>query len=112
MIENYRFGAITISGKIYTNDIKIIENRVIPNWRRGRGHLLEPGDIRDILDTNPKIVIVGKGASGMMKISDAVLEFAENKGMRLVAKNTGEAVNEYNEICNNRKVCACFHLTC
>jgi len=112
MIEKFNFGTITVFGKAYTSDIKIIGGKVVPNWYRGKGHLLEPADIRDILDTNPDVLVVGKGASGMMKISDGLVGYADKNNIRLIAEDSANAVAQFNRICQRKNVCACFHLTC
>lgn len=112
MIEHYRFGSMTVSGETHTRDIKIISGRVIPNWRRRSGHMLDTRDISDILDSNPDILIVGTGAFGMMRISESMAGHAEASAIRVIAAKTAVAVAEYNRLCANPGVCACFHLTC
>lgn len=39
MLKNYRFGRVEANDKVYSNDIKVVNGKVIPDWRRERGHL-------------------------------------------------------------------------
>lgn len=36
---------MTISGKRYTSDLKIINGQVFPDWWREKGHLIEECDV-------------------------------------------------------------------
>jgi hypothetical protein len=38
MIEKYSFGKIVVNGVTYTNDIKIVQGRVVSEWWRKKGH--------------------------------------------------------------------------
>ncbi|MGB9440927.1 MAG: hypothetical protein WCB15_23500, partial [Desulfobacterales bacterium] len=38
MIEKYSFGKIVVNGVTYTNDIKIVQGRVVSDWWRKKGH--------------------------------------------------------------------------
>jgi hypothetical protein len=50
MIEKYSFGKIVVNGVTYTNDIKIVQGRVVSDWWRKKGHSVSIEDIQDILD--------------------------------------------------------------
>ncbi len=112
MIEKFSFGSITIGGSTYDSDLKIIKQRVVPNWRRKKGHFLELGDIPDILESIPEYLVVGNGVSGMMKVSGELIRYADENKIRLIVKPTGEAVTEFNRLFARQNSCACFHLTC
>lgn len=112
-IEDYRFGSIRINGKTYKNDIKIINNSVKPEWWRKNGHLVTRGDLADILEAGPEVVIIGKGSPGQMKLEPQLAKELGEKGIELIAKPTSEAVNEFNRLLGeNRNIAAGFHLTC
>ncbi|MCF8111040.1 MAG: MTH938/NDUFAF3 family protein [Desulfobacteraceae bacterium] len=112
-IEDYRFGSIRIDGTKYKNDIKIVGNSVKPDWRRKNGHLVTRGDFADILESEPEIVIIGKGSPGMMNMDQKLAEELEKKGISLIVKPTQEAVKEFNRLQEeSRNVAAGFHLTC
>ncbi|NPA49159.1 MAG: hypothetical protein GXO20_04200 [Thermodesulfobacteria bacterium] len=112
-IEDYSFGRIVISGKTYTSDVKIILDRIVPNWWRREGHYLHPEDIEDILASEAEVLVVGTGAYGVMKIDPAVKEACAQRGMRLEAYKTAEAVKRFNALAEaGEKVAGAFHLTC
>ena len=51
-IESYSFGKIVVSGVAYTDDIKIVQGTVTPNWWRRSGHQVDIGDVNDVLDSS------------------------------------------------------------
>ncbi len=112
-IEDYRFGNIVIQGKAYNSDVKIIDGVVKPNWWRKEGHRLYPEDIADILESGCKTLIVGTGAYGVMKVDPSVKQACSERGIKLEAYKTAEAVKRFNElIAKGEKVAGAFHLTC
>ncbi|UCD97898.1 MAG: hypothetical protein JSV42_13155 [Chloroflexota bacterium] len=111
-IENYQFGKIIIDGQVHTKDVIILPTRVIGQWWREHGHLLQLPDIHEIIDSDLQILIIGQGASGQMRISDEVFTALESRGIDLIALNTREACNEYNRVSQTKKVAAALHLTC
>ena len=114
-ITDYRFGHITVNGKEYTSDIKIINGTVVPNWWRQQGHLLQPEDIRDIFEAKPQVLVVGTGAAGVMRIHDSVKSKAQELGIELRAAKSSEAVDIFNFLVDEMgpdKVALAIHLTC
>ena len=113
MIESYQFGSITIDGRRYANDVKIIGGVVVQDWWRSKGHLLQVEDITDILVARPEVLVVGKGAAGVMRLARDIEETLQNYSIRLIAENTGKAVEEFNLLHREGvKVAGAFHLTC
>lgn len=112
-IESYSFGSIVINGHRYTSDIIIYpDGRIQDSWWRETGHSLSMRDITGLVDSKPEIIIAGTGTSGLMS-PDAELEsMLSQKGIEFHALPSAQAVRLYNEICQTRKVGACFHLTC
>ncbi len=114
-INDYRFGRITIDGKDYTGDIKIIRGKIIPQWWRKQGHLLQIDDIRDILNAAPQVLVVGTGAAGVMRIDPEVKKKLEKNGVSLRAAKSPEAVEIFNRLLEEigpEKVSLAIHLTC
>ena len=108
MIDDYSFGHISIDGTEYTSDIIIYpDGRIQDAWWRKSGHRLCIDDIVDLINTNPQIIIAGTGSSGLMKP-----EKLTDKGIELKVVSSKEAVTLFNKLCNEKKVGACFHLTC
>jgi hypothetical protein len=112
MIDGYEFGEITIDGKTYHHDVIIYKDRVDDAWRRGESHKLSLGDIAQILDKKPEILVIGTGADGVMNVPADVITSIEAKGIRVIAKKTGDACEEYNSLSPSKNVIAALHLTC
>ncbi|MCM8776566.1 MAG: MTH938/NDUFAF3 family protein [Candidatus Omnitrophica bacterium] len=112
-IEAYSFGSITVDGKIYDKDLIVFPDRVLPNWRRKEGHALSIDDLREVLEFEPEVLVIGCGWSSCMKILRAADQFLEDKHIRVIAKSTGEACPIFNqELDRGGKVAGAFHLTC
>ncbi len=109
-IDNYSFGNFIIDGRRYTSDIKLIGENV--KFWDAEGHNMTIDDVRDAVQFNPEIIIIGTGQSGMLKISLMIREYIENKKIELITTNTPEACNLYNEMSKTRKVAAILHSTC
>jgi hypothetical protein len=113
MIESFSFGNIVVNGITYTNDIKIIQGKVIPSWWRKKGHQVSIDDIQDIIDAGPDILVLGKGKPGMMKSTPSLCEFLKQKDIDLIEEKTSKAIKTFNRLFKQGKnVCAGFHLTC
>ena len=113
MIEHFSFGSIIIDGITYTNDIKIIQGKVIPTWWRKNGHQVNIEDIHDIIDAKPNILVLGKGKPGLMKSTPSLCEFLKQNGIELIEEKTSKAIKTFNRLFKQGKhVCAGFHLTC
>ena len=91
MINSYSFGNITIDGKKFSKDLIIFPNSINSSWRRKTGHLLTEDDIAEILDYKPEVLIIGTGASGLMKVDDKLKEKLKTLGTETVIKKTSEA---------------------
>lgn len=112
MIDSYNFGNITIDSKKFTKDLIIFPEKINSNWRRKIGHLLSEDDIAEILDYKPEVLIIGTGASGLMKVDDRVKDKLKASGIEFIIKKTSEAVDEYNRVCRDKEVVCALHLTC
>ena len=112
MIDSYSFGTIKIDGKKFTKDLIIFPDKINSNWRRKTGHLLAEDDIVETIDYKPEVLIIGTGASGLMKVDDRVKDKLKVLGAEFIIKKTSEAVMEYNGIYKDKKVVCALHLTC
>lgn len=112
MINSYSFGDITINNQKFTKDLIIFSDHIASNWRRKTGHFLTEDDITEIIDYKPEVLIIGSGASGLMKVDDKLKEKLKTLEIEFVIKKTAEAVTEYNRIYKDKKVVAALHLTC
>ena len=62
------FGQVVVSGKKYTSDVIIFPDRVRDNWWRKSGHQLCLKDIAEVITENPEVLVVGTGASSLMRM--------------------------------------------
>jgi len=100
-------------GQIHHNDLKIIQNQVIGDWRRRRGHILYTEDVADILDSPAEILVVGTGVYGNMEVTPEVTEAVSRRAIELVSLPTREAVATFNSLhTQGKQVAGAFHLTC
>jgi len=75
--------------------IKIIGDRVIPEWWRDRDHRLNMDDVGDILSTGPVVLVVGTGYAENMRVEKGLLRSMEKEKIRLVAQDTRAAVKSF-----------------
>jgi hypothetical protein len=112
-IDSYQFGKIVIDGTAYNNDCLIIGGSVKANWWRKQGHLLTPEDLEPVIAAKPKVLVVGCGASGMMKVSQDIDKLLQKHGIDLFSANTNKAVERFNELSRkDENAAAALHLTC
>ena len=112
-IDSYQFAKIVIDGTAYNSDCLIISGSVRPNWWRKQGHLLMPEDLQPVIAARPKVLVIGCGASGMMKISEDIDKLLQEHGIELFSANTNKAVERFNELAGKGKnIAAALHLTC
>ena len=111
-IDAYRFGKITVNGQVYLKDLFICPDGVNANWRRKKGHSLCPQDLHAILEYHPKVLIVGCGRFGFLKIPEKTAVWITDSGIELISASTPEACNRYNELAPKTPTIAGLHLTC
>jgi len=112
-IDSYSFGVMKVDGTEYRADLIVFPDRIRPNWWRSQGHSLAIEDLNDVLAFKPEVLVIGKGASGLMEIPASTKKVLQEKGIEVIAKNTGQAWGIFNEqIEKGRKVVGAFHLTC
>ena len=112
IIDSYRFGQVIVNGKKYTSDVIIFPDRVKDNWWRKTGHQLCLKDIGEVMTENPEVLVVGTGASDLMKVLPELEQGVETQGIKLIVEATDKACHTYNHICHSQKVVAALHLTC
>ena len=57
-----------VDGTEYRADLIVFPHRIRPNWWRRQGHSLAIEDLNDVLGFKPELLVIGKGASGLMEI--------------------------------------------
>ena len=106
MINSYTFGSITINNQKFTKDLIIFPDYITSNCRRKNGYFLTEVDITEIIDSKPEVLIIGTGASGLMKVYDKIKDKLKSLGIEIIIKKTADAVIEYNRIYKDKKVVA------
>jgi hypothetical protein len=112
-IDSYQFGKIVIDGTAYNSDCLILGGYVQANWWRKQGHLLTPEDLQPVITAKPSILIVGCGASGLMKVSEDLGPILREQSIELFTANTNKAITIFNELSEKgENIAAALHLTC
>ena len=112
-IDSYQFGKIAIDGTAYSSDIIILGDSVQSDWWRRQGHSLSAEDLKTVIAAKPTILVVGCGASGLMKVPDETKQVLQEHDIQLQALDTHEAVQRFNELSQSgENVAAALHLTC
>ncbi len=113
VIDSYVFGNIVIDGRRYTSDLIIYpDGKIVDGWWRQSGHLMTEADIAGLIAAEPEVIVVGTGASGMLKPERGIEKALGKKGIRMVAAPCSQAIQHFNELNASEKMGACFHLTC
>lgn len=120
MIEEYKFGSITVGGKTYNQDIGVCWDDEVFGWQRKDSHLIDAKDVTDAVNKNPDTIVIGIGEAGRAEVSESAKTFIREKGIKLVIDKTEEAAKTFNVIKEasieeegeQEKVVGLFHLTC
>ena len=113
MITEFSFGRIVVNGQTYTHDLKIVAGKLVPEWWRKSGHMVELEDVQDILAARPEVVVIGTGSPGYMRTGAALRRRLEKDNIELIEEPTSQAVKTYNRLFSEgRRVCAGFHVSC
>ena len=116
MITSFSFGQMIIGADTYTTDLIILtDRRILPDWRRKEGHVLEMTDLKTVLPLRPNLIIAGTGVNDRMKMAPGLVTELASMGIELKALATDKAVAMFNTTIArtpDKAVSACFHLTC
>jgi len=113
MINSYQFGQIEIDGKKYFKDLILFSDGRILFWQRKEGHYLTEDDLKGVSLENMEALVIGTGASGIMRVSDDLISNLKKKGVKIFVLKTKEATQKFNEFLEQkRKAMGAFHLTC
>jgi hypothetical protein len=111
VIEHYAFGSIKIDGKNYSHDVIVSLNKAALWWRK-TSHEVAIDDLAPILKENPKLIVFGTGAMGVMKVLPETEEYLKQQGIQVTVLPSGDAVKEYNLRIKDPGTVGAFHLTC
>lgn len=112
-IEEYDFGKININDKTYEHDLIIFPDKIKSDWWRIEGHSLCIDDLKDVIEYEPEILIIGTGYSGIMEVPSKLIKELQEKKIKVEVYRTKEATTIFNDyIKEHKKVIAALHLTC
>ena len=112
-IEGYSFGKILIDGRSYSADLILYPDSIQERWWRKQGHYLQVEDLAGLEKVACDVLVVGTGASGMMKVAGEVAPWLRGRGVALQEHPTREACDRYNSlVIQGKQVVAALHLTC
>ncbi len=113
-IDEYLPGShIRVGGRIYRQDLKIVQGEVRSDWWRARGHRLDAEDVEDILGARPQTLVIGTGYAGRMHVPETTRAAISGRGIQVVAEPTPRAVRTFNRLAEaGLAVAGAFHLTC
>ncbi len=112
-IDSYSFGRIRIDGVDYTSDVLVFSGRVRDRWWRREGHNLCMEDLVEVLADPPRLLVVGTGYYGNMRVPEETLAALRGQGIEVKVCPTGDAVAELNRLQREAaRVVGALHLTC
>lgn len=113
MIDEYKFGSITIDGKTYNHDVEVRPEGEVLSWQRKESHIIDASEVKRAIEQNPEVIIIGTGESGIAEVIEGAEKEIKSKGIELVVEKTGTATEIFNRNLDcKRKVIGLFHLTC
>jgi hypothetical protein len=111
-IQEYKIGSFLINNKRYLSDIKIVNKRPF-YWNDRNRYNLEESNLNDLFKAKPEVIIIGTGASGMLKVSQDIKEMIKERNTGVVVEPTPQAVKSFNKAVKaNLNVAAIMAATC
>ncbi len=110
MIQAFEFEKIVIDGKEFNVDVMIYPNGQIKKWKRKDEHDLQISDLKKILKQEPKLVILGLGTIGNLKVQPSVYDELDKVGISVLSFKTEKAIETYKEQREEQGTAALFHL--
>ena len=112
-IEEYSFGRIIIDGKPFTSDVIVFPDHVYSPWWREQGHRLAMRDLEAVIAATPKLLLIGTGYYGRMKVAEETLQALGALGIDIHVGPTGDAVARFKRLGGERAdSVAALHLSC
>ncbi|MCD5396282.1 MAG: MTH938/NDUFAF3 family protein [Candidatus Pacebacteria bacterium] len=120
MIEEYKFGQITIGGKKYNFDAEVRWTGEVLQWQRKESHIIDFEDVARTVSQRPDTIIIGTGAYGVARVTPRAEKLIKDQGIELIIDKTEEAIKTFNiqlqeskeEEGRKKKIIGLFHLTC
>ena len=112
-LTGYRFGEIKVNGVPYRHDLIVFQDEVFSPWIRNKGHCLCLDDLRWLLERHPKVILVGTGAFGRLRVPDEVIKCLGKRGILLLPLATEQVIAAYAQrAARGERVAVCLHISC
>jgi hypothetical protein len=73
---------------------------------------IQPADVEELLDHGATAVVLSKGFNERLGVTQEALRMLEDRNVSAHVRETGEAIELYNELRETEKVGALIHSTC
>jgi uncharacterized protein len=94
-IQNYGASEITISGNVYRENLIVMPDRLIPEWRPNRFEELNQEDFSQLAALAPEIVVLGTGSRQQFPDHELIRPLVDQQiGLEVMA--TDAACRTYN----------------
>jgi hypothetical protein len=115
-VTHITWGRVTVDGHGTFKDVKLFPGGARAwDWNEtGTEHSpgIQPSDIEELLAHGTKVVILGTGMLGRLKVTSETLDMLESRKVRVHVLKSKEAVRVYNEVRETEPVGALIHSTC
>jgi len=116
-IEDTSFGSITIDGKTYPHDVLIRSSGEIKKRKKklskkyyGTSHVMSLEEAEFIYEKKIKLLVVGTGQDGNLRLSPEAAEFFARNDYTVLAAPTPRAIELFNQTRGHKT--GLFHVTC
>jgi hypothetical protein len=74
---------------------------------------IQPADVRELLAHDPEVIVLSRGRELRLETMAVTLAELEQRGVRVVWEETGDAIDVYNQLAaDGARVAALLHSTC
>ena len=116
-IDGSEFGSINIDGETYPHDVLIrLSGEIIKRRKKlskrvyGTSHIISLEEAEFVYEKGCRLLIVGTGQNGNLRLSPEAAEFFAGKGCAVLAEPTPRAVDVFNRAKGDK--IGLFHVTC
>jgi len=110
-IDSIKFGEITINKKTYYSDVLIdVDGKVELMQKK---HMVDIDDFIILSKKKPEFIVIGTGLQDMVRVSDKVIQIAEDSKIKLYVDPSPKAADVFNGLlAQGKKTAALIHTTC
>ncbi len=118
-ITHFEWASFTINGQIHSVEQGVGKDIMfsaegVSAWKEREGHDLKPKMVARALALKPKVLVIGNGMDGALKVGKKVRKAVEEAGVsELIVLRTPDACHAYNRLYREgKKVVLLAHGTC